>query len=80
MEVSGQLHSLATLLSGGKSPQYPLDRSLGGHQSALDAVEKSAGNRTQAVQPFAIPTELSQLLNRREVFQNPFNCWYLYLI
>jgi hypothetical protein len=43
-------------------------------------VEKIAGNRTQAIQPLTIPTELSQLLNRREVFQNPFHFWYLYLI
>jgi len=32
MEVSSQLHALATLLSG-KSPWCPLDRSLGGPQS-----------------------------------------------
>jgi hypothetical protein len=32
MEASGQLHSL-TALPTGKSPQYPLDRRLGGSQS-----------------------------------------------
>jgi hypothetical protein len=32
MEVSGQLHDPAAL-SPGKSPQYPLDRRLGGPQS-----------------------------------------------
>jgi hypothetical protein len=32
MEVSGQLHALATLTPQGKSPWYPLDRRLGGPQ------------------------------------------------
>jgi hypothetical protein len=32
MEVSGQIHALAALPQG-KSPWYPLDRRLGGHQS-----------------------------------------------
>jgi len=32
MEVSGQLHTPAALLLG-KSPQYPLDRRLGGSHS-----------------------------------------------
>jgi hypothetical protein len=34
MEVSGQLHALATLLHrSGKNPQNPADRRLGGPQS-----------------------------------------------
>jgi hypothetical protein len=32
MEVNGQLHAPAAL-PGRKSPLYPLDRRLGGHQS-----------------------------------------------
>jgi hypothetical protein len=33
MEVSDQLHALAALSRGKASPQYPLDRRLGGPQS-----------------------------------------------
>jgi hypothetical protein len=37
--MNGQLHALAAL-SLGKSPQYPLERRLGGPQNRLDDVEK----------------------------------------
>jgi hypothetical protein len=52
----------------GESPRYSLDRRLGGpqSQSGRNVEEKnlsSAGNRTPAVQPVAIPTELSRFTN-----------------
>jgi hypothetical protein len=52
----------------GTSPRYPLDRRLGGPQSlsGLCGEEENripAGNRTPAVQPLDIPTELSRHLS-----------------
>jgi hypothetical protein len=51
-----------------KRPLYPLDRSLGGPRSGLDAVVKRkipapSGNRTPTVQPVPILTELSRLMS-----------------
>jgi hypothetical protein len=48
----------------GKSPRYPFDRRLVGPTAGLSAVQKRkisypAGKQTLAVQPVAIPTELS---------------------
>jgi hypothetical protein len=70
MGVSGQLHALADLPQG-KSPRYPLDRRLGGPQSRYGRCGEEenlapAGNRTPAVQPVAIPTELSRLLSEMD--------------
>jgi hypothetical protein len=67
MEVSGQLHTLATL-PWGKSLRHPLDRRLGGPhgQSGCCGVEKNLlpllgiEPRPSNPQPIAIPTELSQ--------------------
>jgi hypothetical protein len=60
MEVSGQLHAPAALLSGERAPWYALDTKLGGPQSRCgrgSEVKKhtiaSAGNRTQVFQPVA---------------------------
>jgi hypothetical protein len=60
MEVSCQLHAPAAL-SPGKSPWYPLDRRLGGHQnrSGRGGEEKNSqprrgsNHRTPIVQPVA---------------------------
>jgi hypothetical protein len=61
MEVSGQLHVPGDLPQGNRL-WYPLDKKLGGPQSQSGRCgqEKnlaSAGNRTPAVQPVAIPSE-----------------------
>jgi hypothetical protein len=50
----------------GKSPRYPSDRRLGGPQSRSgrygeDKNFATAGNRTPAIQPVTIPTELCWL-------------------
>jgi hypothetical protein len=57
MEVSDQLQAPAALLQV-KSPQYPLDKRLGGPQSRYGRNDEEknlwpAGNRTPAVQPVA---------------------------
>jgi hypothetical protein len=57
MEVNGQLHAPAALPRG-ESPRYLLDRRRYGEEKNLTL----AGNRNPAVQPVAIPTDLSQLL------------------
>jgi hypothetical protein len=58
-----------------KSPRYPLETRLGGPQSRSGRCgeEKnlaSAGNRTPAVQPVPILTELSRLLHTKEIEDN----------
>jgi hypothetical protein len=63
LEVSGQLHTLATLPQG-KDPRFPLDRTLGESQSwsghcGQEKNLDSARNQTPAIQPVAILTELS---------------------
>jgi hypothetical protein len=54
--LSGQLHARAALPQR-KSPQYPLDKKLGGPQSRSGSYEEKshapAENRTPAVQPVA---------------------------
>jgi hypothetical protein len=60
MEVSGQLHAPAALPQG-KSPQYSLDRRLGGPRAVLDAAVKrkirsprrESNPRTPIFQPVA---------------------------
>jgi hypothetical protein len=60
MEVSGQLHALATLLPG-KSHCYPLDRRLGGPQSfcgrggeeKIPSPRRESNPRTPIVRPVA---------------------------
>jgi len=58
MEVSGQLHAPAALLSG-KRPRYPLDRRLGESQSGstrggdMKKIPVPAGNGLYIVQPVA---------------------------
>jgi hypothetical protein len=49
-----------------KIPRYHLDRKLGAPRASLEATEKRyyiavVGNRIPAVQPVAIPTEISRL-------------------
>jgi hypothetical protein len=68
MEMSGQRHAPASLLSG-KSHWYPLDTRLGGHsRSEYGGEEKHSqpppGIETQIIQPVAqrYTAELSQLL------------------
>jgi hypothetical protein len=61
MEVSGQLHTSAALPPRGKSPWYPLDRSLGGPQSRSgrggedknSSPRQESNHRTPIVQPVA---------------------------
>jgi hypothetical protein len=66
MEVSGQLHALGALLCG-KSPRYPLYGKFCASKtrSGRYGEEKNltpTENRTPAIQPIAIPTEVSRLL------------------
>jgi hypothetical protein len=66
IEVICRFHAPA-LFPLGKSPEYPLDGRLGEPQSSTGRCEEEknlafAGNRTLAVQPVPISTELSQLL------------------
>jgi hypothetical protein len=65
MEVSGQIHAPAALTHE-KEPQYVLDRRLGGPQSRSgrcgEKILTPAGNRTWAVQPVALPTEINHSL------------------
>jgi hypothetical protein len=64
MEMSGQLHAPAALLQG-KSTRFPQNRRLGESQSRSGSYGEEenlalAGNQTPAVQPVAIPAELSR--------------------
>jgi hypothetical protein len=65
MEVSGQLHAL-TALPGERAPGTHWIGGWVGPRVSLDTWRReepyNAGNRTQAFQPVAIPTELSRLL------------------
>jgi hypothetical protein len=68
--VSGQLHALAALPSGGKCPRYPLDSRLGGPQSRSgrcgeEKILDPTGTRTPTPRsfsryPVAILTTLSR--------------------
>jgi hypothetical protein len=66
MEVSSQLHVLATLPLG-RRPWYPLDRRLVGLRAILDAVMKRkeipapSGNEILVTQPIALLTILTEL-------------------
>jgi hypothetical protein len=45
MEVSGQLHAPAALLTG-KSPRYPLDKKLGGPQSRSERGDEEKNSQS----------------------------------
>jgi hypothetical protein len=65
LDGGGQLHAPVALSQEKEhAPRYTLDRKLGGPQSRSERREEKnlspAGNRTPAVQPVTIPTELPE--------------------
>jgi hypothetical protein len=69
MEVTGQLYTSATLLPRETASGTNWIGGCVGPRVGLDSMKRkscTAGNRTPAVQPVAIPTEISRLLMFRE--------------
>jgi hypothetical protein len=75
--------TLLPIYPQGNRPRYPLNKSLGGHQTGLDAVEKikqlaPAGDQIRAVQPVAL-RYIGRAIPTPYIFIHlKQNCLYIY--